>query len=605
MVAVKQELPEVANAAAINMPAAFDDLPAFEAEPTLWEKRLRTKMDIELRRCEVKSPFDRTQIITNAFSKAKESGVFGDPVLTWKHFQAEYSAHIESHPEISPEQKLRNYCKQNALTAAQTERIIHLQKPHGFTNPDFYKEVDKQALANRTGSLPNTVGALEAQNKFVAFKQEQAKRGGAPSDNTSGDLDTLNEYGVPWIAWEAEIYVVEMSNWPELLPNKWYPLDVSGPIVVNRPFDSERACYEVYPNIRDQLGFDIEQHIGRHYKLVEPGDYKMPEDDRRKGQDIPPALDPDDLDGHLGRPKGQKPAPRPWSALQATNIVGQVRACQKHFTDELTLIDPKANAGQEMRKALGMNLQPHIQKFGVQLTVDKLQAHLTNYGEKPMAKKPLTPEEVAEWLTQNGWHSKDVIAALSDFSESRGLGKIDGFGKWDSGLEAAGNVYRDWLAKQDQDEAPPARKPDDAPPPPVNIIKLDEAAIRLKYTMQLKYYDKKQNKTIYTDYLKVPGRILLFRLDHPIDSGWTIDTQIVNFDGDGCLMMARISDQNGHIVATGHAAAKAEGSDRFSGRYLEKAETSAIGRALAHAGYGTDEAGEEDFADSPVERKNA
>ncbi len=63
---------------------------------------------------------------------------------------------------------------------------------------------------------------------------------------------------------------------------------------------------------------------------------------------------------------------------------------------------------------------------------------------------------------------------------------------------------------------------------------------------------------------------------------------------------------DGALLATGHGSADA-GERRvvWSGREFEKAETAAIGRALAHAGFGTqftaDDEGEH-LADSPVER---
>lgn len=124
-----------------------------------------------------------------------------------------------------------------------------------------------------------------------------------------------------------------------------------------------------------------------------------------------------------------------------------------------------------------------------------------------------------------------------------------------------------------------------------NIIKLDEAQIRAKYTKKLQGGK---------EYLEVAGRVLLFRLDHPAESGWTIDTELVHADDKGCIFKAKVANADGHIIATGHARALEAKSGNFSGRIFEKAETAAIGRALAHAGYGTDDVEEADDSDSPA-----
>jgi hypothetical protein len=130
-----------------------------------------------------------------------------------------------------------------------------------------------------------------------------------------------------------------------------------------------------------------------------------------------------------------------------------------------------------------------------------------------------------------------------------------------------------------------------SPAMPSNVIKLDEAAIRAKYTKKLQGGK---------EYLEVAGRILLFRLDHPAESGWTIDTDLALVNDDGCVFKARVLDADGRIIATGHGRAIEAKSGNFNGRIFEKAETAAIGRALAHAGYGTDDVEEADDSDSPA-----
>lgn len=99
------------------------------------------------------------------------------------------------------------------------------------------------------------------------------------------------------------------------------------------------------------------------------------------------------------------------------------------------------------------------------------------------------------------------------------------------------------------------------------------------------------------DYLEVKWRLVWFRAEHPKGS---IITEIVGED----LMKATVIDGDGKVLATGHGSSKKSGVAKS--RPYEGAETAAIGRALAHAGYGTqftDELDEgEHIADSPVER---
>lgn len=105
-------------------------------------------------------------------------------------------------------------------------------------------------------------------------------------------------------------------------------------------------------------------------------------------------------------------------------------------------------------------------------------------------------------------------------------------------------------------------------------------------------------------YLETKWRLVWFREDHP--TGRVI-TEIVSVEPVP-LVKASICDGDGSVLATAHGTATDKGNAVWSGRAIEKAETAAIGRALAHAGYGTqftedDEDG--NIADSPVEKKTA
>ena len=102
-----------------------------------------------------------------------------------------------------------------------------------------------------------------------------------------------------------------------------------------------------------------------------------------------------------------------------------------------------------------------------------------------------------------------------------------------------------------------------------------------------------------TDYLPVAARIAWFRKDHPY---WSIMTKVEKWGDKAVVMKATIKDMLGTVIAT---ARKKETEIGFPD-YIEKAETGAIGRALAMCGYGTLQAPEFDeqdrVADAPVEQ---
>jgi hypothetical protein len=104
---------------------------------------------------------------------------------------------------------------------------------------------------------------------------------------------------------------------------------------------------------------------------------------------------------------------------------------------------------------------------------------------------------------------------------------------------------------------------------------------------------------IETDYLPVAARIAWFRREHPY---WSIITEAIQKADKAVVMKATIKDVTGSVIAT---ARKKETEADFPD-YIEKAETGAIGRALAMCGYGTLQAPEFDegerIADAPIEK---
>lgn len=100
------------------------------------------------------------------------------------------------------------------------------------------------------------------------------------------------------------------------------------------------------------------------------------------------------------------------------------------------------------------------------------------------------------------------------------------------------------------------------------------------------------------EYLEVRYRLVWFREEHP---EWTIQTEFVSISEKSALAKATILDEEGRIVSTSHKFENERGFPDF----LEKAETGAIGRALALIGYGTQFCADEldegtRIVDSPV-----
>src|SRR5687767_7498163 len=82
------------------------------------------------------------------------------------------------------------------------------------------------------------------------------------------------------------------------------------------------------------------------------------------------------------------------------------------------------------------------------------------------------------------------------------------------------------------------------------------------------------------EYLEVKYRLVWFREDHP---DWSIETEIMNVTDTSAYARATVRDETGRIIATSHKFESVQGFPDF----IEKAETGAIGRALALIGYGT------------------
>src|SRR4051794_9115653 len=91
------------------------------------------------------------------------------------------------------------------------------------------------------------------------------------------------------------------------------------------------------------------------------------------------------------------------------------------------------------------------------------------------------------------------------------------------------------------------------------------------------------------DYLEVKWRLVWLRTDHPDAE---LETELVSSTDDSAIFRAR-------ITVPGRGSATGYGSESRSDfrEFLEKAETKAVGRALAALGFGTQFCSDFEFSD--------
>lgn len=87
------------------------------------------------------------------------------------------------------------------------------------------------------------------------------------------------------------------------------------------------------------------------------------------------------------------------------------------------------------------------------------------------------------------------------------------------------------------------------------------------------------------DYIPVNERIKAFRYIYPRGQ---IVTEIIGLENGICTIKASAYDEDGKLLATGHAQEKETSSFINKTSYIENCETSAVGRCLGNAGIGLD-----------------
>jgi hypothetical protein len=99
--------------------------------------------------------------------------------------------------------------------------------------------------------------------------------------------------------------------------------------------------------------------------------------------------------------------------------------------------------------------------------------------------------------------------------------------------------------------------------------------------------NKRTGKTVKKEYAEVNQRVKAFRMVYPKGR---IITEMTRVDETYVIFEARVYDEYGSILSTGHAEEKRNSSDINRTSAVENCETSAVGRALGLCGFGIDTA---------------
>lgn len=241
------------------------------------------------------------------------------------------------------------------------------------------------------------------------------------------------------------------------------------------------------------------------------------------------------------------------------------------------------------------------------VTWEQLKAIVFEILKVEYTRKP-TKEAWLDWLRSRGYSADYALPILSSAQQKAGGKPVDRFSDYNGELSDA---ERDIAAFQAERRDPPS-KPQNGHSQETEHRSTDvsettkserssgtnpgssdatsiKGEIREQYTILISGQE----------YLKAMGRVVLWKHDHP---DWTLETESVSLAPDFAVFKASIKNGEGRTVSTGHGFCTPDLAKKVSGRFVEKAETAAISRALALAGYGTDDSLDDSdyLSDSPI-----
>lgn len=88
------------------------------------------------------------------------------------------------------------------------------------------------------------------------------------------------------------------------------------------------------------------------------------------------------------------------------------------------------------------------------------------------------------------------------------------------------------------------------------------------------------------NYAMVVSKVQAFR---DICPAGTIETKVIDLDDKRVVVQASVLDEKGHLLATGIAEERRDASQINQTSYVENCETSAVGRAFAFLGIGSEQ----------------